>query len=132
MWEFSGNPVYFCSYDYFAANDPTSIHVIVFSLEEPYEIQLNQVIFWLSFLKSLVPVEEPVGKLRQPRVSEHAPRWPPPPLPGWAPVACGRRARTPAPLLPAGRLTLGEAPEAQLFVVFRRESFHDHIFLPET
>ena len=64
MWEFSGNPVYFCCYDYFAANDPTSIHVIVFSLEEPYEIQLNQVIFWLSFLKSLVPVEEPIGEPR--------------------------------------------------------------------
>lgn len=62
VWEFSGNPVYFCCYDYFAANDPTSIHVIVFSLEEPYEIQLNQVIFWLSFLKSLVPVEEPIGE----------------------------------------------------------------------
>ncbi|XP_068830546.1 death-associated protein kinase 1 [Capricornis sumatraensis] len=69
VWEFSGNPVYFCCYDYFAANDPTSIHVIVFSLEEPYEIQLNQVIFWLSFLKSLVPVEEPIafgGKLKNP------------------------------------------------------------------
>ncbi|KAM6165186.1 LOW QUALITY PROTEIN: death-associated protein kinase 1-like [Erethizon dorsatum] len=69
VWEFSGNPVYFCCYDYFAVNDPTSIHVIVFSLEEPYEIQLNQVIFWLSFLKSLVPVEEPIafgGKLKNP------------------------------------------------------------------
>lgn len=66
VWEFSGNPVYFCCYDYFAANDPTSIHVIVFSLEEPYEIQLNQVIFWLNFLKSLVPVEEPIGKLARP------------------------------------------------------------------
>lgn len=63
VWEFSGTPVYFCCYDYFAANDATSIHVIVFSLEEPYEIQLNQVIFWLSFLKSLVPVEEPIGEL---------------------------------------------------------------------
>uniref|UniRef100_A0A5F8GAY0 Death-associated protein kinase 1 n=1 Tax=Monodelphis domestica TaxID=13616 RepID=A0A5F8GAY0_MONDO len=69
VWEFSGNPVYFCCYDYFAANDPTSIHVVLFSLEEPYEIQLNQVIFWLSFLKSLVPVEEPIafgGRLKNP------------------------------------------------------------------
>ncbi|CAI9559328.1 unnamed protein product [Staurois parvus] len=67
VWEFSGNPTYYCSYDYFAANDPTSIHVVVFSLEEPYEIQLNQVIFWLNFLKSLVPMEEPIaygGKLK--------------------------------------------------------------------
>ncbi|KFW95101.1 Death-associated protein kinase 1, partial [Phalacrocorax carbo] len=60
IWEFSGNPVYFCCYDFFAANDPTAIHVVLFSLEEPYEIQLNQVTFWLSFLKSLVPVEEPI------------------------------------------------------------------------
>ncbi|KAM5193033.1 death-associated protein kinase 1 [Mantella aurantiaca] len=67
VWEFSGNPTYYCSYDYFAANDPTSIHVVVFSLEEPYEIQLNKIIFWLNFLKSLVPVEEPIaygGKLK--------------------------------------------------------------------
>ncbi|NXP04695.1 DAPK1 kinase, partial [Thinocorus orbignyianus] len=69
IWEFSGNPVYFCCYDYFAANDPTAIHIVLFSLEEPYEIQLNQVTFWLSFLKSLVPVEEPIafgGKLKSP------------------------------------------------------------------
>lgn len=55
--------MYFCCYDYFAANDPTAIHIVLFSLEEPYEIQLNQVTFWLSFLKSLVPVEEPIGML---------------------------------------------------------------------
>ncbi|POI32658.1 hypothetical protein CIB84_003590, partial [Bambusicola thoracicus] len=69
IWEFSGNPVYFCCYDYFAANDPTTIHIVLFSLEEPYEIQLNQVTFWLSFLKSLVPIEEPIafgGKLKTP------------------------------------------------------------------
>nr|XP_053767562.1 death-associated protein kinase 1-like [Desmodus rotundus] len=30
-----------------------------FCLEEAYEIQLNQGIFWLRFLKSLVPGEEP-------------------------------------------------------------------------
>ncbi|KFQ62939.1 Death-associated protein kinase 1, partial [Pelecanus crispus] len=39
IWEFSGNPVYFCCYDFFAANDPTAIHIVLFSLEEPYEIQ---------------------------------------------------------------------------------------------
>lgn len=69
VWEFSGNPVYFCCYDYFAANDPTSIHIVLFSLEEPYEIQLNQVTFWLSFLKSLIPVEESIafgGRLKNP------------------------------------------------------------------
>ncbi|NWV03248.1 DAPK1 kinase, partial [Ptilonorhynchus violaceus] len=69
IWEFSGNPVFFCCYDYFAANDHTAIHIVLFSLEEPYEIQLNQVTFWLNFLKSLVPVEEPIafgGKLKSP------------------------------------------------------------------
>uniref|UniRef100_A0A8D2PLC6 non-specific serine/threonine protein kinase n=1 Tax=Zosterops lateralis melanops TaxID=1220523 RepID=A0A8D2PLC6_ZOSLA len=69
IWEFSGNPVYFCCYDYFATNDHTAIHIVLFSLEEPYEIQLNQVTFWLNFLKSLVPVEEPIafgGKLKSP------------------------------------------------------------------
>ncbi|KFV12334.1 Death-associated protein kinase 1, partial [Pterocles gutturalis] len=39
IWDFSGNPVYFCCYDYFAANDATAVHVVLFSLEEPYEIQ---------------------------------------------------------------------------------------------
>ncbi|XP_043920120.1 death-associated protein kinase 1 [Protopterus annectens] len=69
VWEFSGNPVYYCCYDYFAANDPTAIHAVLFSLEEPYETQLNQVTFWLNFLKSLIPVEEPIafgGKLKNP------------------------------------------------------------------
>lgn len=61
VWEFAGNPVYYCSYDYFAANDPTAVHVVVFSLEEPYETQLNQVTFWLNFLKSLIPPEELTG-----------------------------------------------------------------------
>ncbi|XP_028661378.2 death-associated protein kinase 1 [Erpetoichthys calabaricus] len=54
VWEFSGNPVYYCAYDYFAANDTTAIHIVAFSLEEPYETQLNHVTFWLNFLKSLM------------------------------------------------------------------------------
>ncbi|KAK6494768.1 death-associated protein kinase 1-like [Huso huso] len=69
VWEFAGNPVYYCSYDYFAANDPTAVHVVVFSLEEPYETQLNQVTFWLNFLKSLIPPEELTafgGKIKNP------------------------------------------------------------------
>nr|XP_015195615.1 PREDICTED: death-associated protein kinase 1 [Lepisosteus oculatus]XP_015195616.1 PREDICTED: death-associated protein kinase 1 [Lepisosteus oculatus]XP_015195617.1 PREDICTED: death-associated protein kinase 1 [Lepisosteus oculatus]XP_015195618.1 PREDICTED: death-associated protein kinase 1 [Lepisosteus oculatus] len=69
VWEFSGNPVYYCSYDYFAANDTTAVHVILFSLEEPYETQLNQVTFWLNFLKSLILPEEPIafgGRIKNP------------------------------------------------------------------
>ncbi|MBN3303615.1 death-associated protein kinase 1 isoform X2 [Amia ocellicauda] len=69
VWEFSGNPVYYCSYDYFAANDNTAIHAVLFSLEEPYETQLNQVTFWLNFLKSLILPEENIafgGRIKHP------------------------------------------------------------------
>lgn len=64
IWEFSGNPAYYCSYDYFATNDPTALHLVLFSIEEPYEMQLNQVTFWLNFLKALTPVEDPIGKIQ--------------------------------------------------------------------
>ncbi|GLD54399.1 death-associated protein kinase 1 [Lates japonicus] len=53
VWEFSGNPVYYCSYDYFAANDVTAIHLVLFSLEEPYETQLGHITYWLNLLKAL-------------------------------------------------------------------------------
>ncbi|KAG7477235.1 hypothetical protein MATL_G00092010 [Megalops atlanticus] len=69
VWEFSGNPVYYCSYDYFAANDSSAVHLVLFSLEEPYETQLNQVTFWLNSLKSLLLPEEDIafgGKVKNP------------------------------------------------------------------
>uniref|UniRef100_A0A3B3R0F1 Death-associated protein kinase 1 n=1 Tax=Paramormyrops kingsleyae TaxID=1676925 RepID=A0A3B3R0F1_9TELE len=68
-WEFSGNPVYYCSYDYFAANDSTALHLVLFSLEVPYETQLNQITFWLNLLKSLTVPEESIafgGKMKNP------------------------------------------------------------------
>lgn len=55
VWEFSGNPAYYCAYDYFAADDATALHLVVFSLEEPYESQLSHVGFWLNTLKALTP-----------------------------------------------------------------------------
>uniref|UniRef100_A0A8C9W4Z4 non-specific serine/threonine protein kinase n=1 Tax=Scleropages formosus TaxID=113540 RepID=A0A8C9W4Z4_SCLFO len=69
VWEFSGNPVYYCFYDYFAANDRTAIHLVLFSLDEPYETQLNQVTFWLNLLKSLITPEDCIafgGKVKNP------------------------------------------------------------------
>ncbi|XP_018614684.1 death-associated protein kinase 1 [Scleropages formosus] len=69
VWEFSGNPVFFCAYDYFAANDNTALHLVLFSLEEPYETQLNHVTFWLNFLKSLTLPEDNIafgGKMKNP------------------------------------------------------------------
>ncbi|KAL6465553.1 hypothetical protein MHYP_G00256860 [Metynnis hypsauchen] len=69
VWEFSGNPVYHCTYDYFAANDSTAIHLILFSLEEPYETQLSHITFWLNCLKALTLPEDNIafgGKIRNP------------------------------------------------------------------
>lgn len=62
MWEFSGNPVYYCSYDYFAANDNTAIHLVLFSLEEPYETQLSHVTYWLNLLKALTLPQDSIGE----------------------------------------------------------------------
>ncbi|XP_028313666.1 death-associated protein kinase 1 [Gouania willdenowi] len=71
VWEFSGNPVYYCSYDYFAANDVTSIHLVLFSLEEPYETQLSHITYWLNLLKSLTLPQDNIafgGRIQQPLV----------------------------------------------------------------
>ncbi|KAM9463317.1 LOW QUALITY PROTEIN: death-associated protein kinase 1 [Salvelinus alpinus] len=69
VWEFSGNPVYYCSYDYFAANDPTAIHLVVFSLEDPYETQLSQATYWLNMLKALTLPQDTIafgGRIHSP------------------------------------------------------------------
>ncbi|XP_036454240.1 death-associated protein kinase 1 [Colossoma macropomum] len=69
VWEFSGNPVYHCTYDYFVANDSTAIHLVLFSLEEPYETQLSHITFWLNCLKALTLPEDNIafgGKIRNP------------------------------------------------------------------
>uniref|UniRef100_A0A8C6WPM1 non-specific serine/threonine protein kinase n=1 Tax=Neogobius melanostomus TaxID=47308 RepID=A0A8C6WPM1_9GOBI len=69
VWEFSGNPVYCCSYDYFAANDVTAIHMVLFSLEEPYETQLSHITYWLNLLKALTLPQDNIvfgGRIQQP------------------------------------------------------------------
>ncbi|KAF0034281.1 hypothetical protein F2P81_014347 [Scophthalmus maximus] len=71
VWEFSGNPVYYCSYDYFAANDATAIHLVLFSLEEPYETQLSHITYWLNLLKALTLPQDNIafgGRIQQPLV----------------------------------------------------------------
>lgn len=62
VWEFSGNPVYYCTYDYFAANDTTAIHLVLFSLEEPYETQLSHITYWLNLLKALTLPQDNICK----------------------------------------------------------------------
>ncbi|TNN48699.1 Death-associated protein kinase 1 [Liparis tanakae] len=71
VWEFSGNPVYYCAYDYFAANDATAIHLVLFSLEEPYETQLGHITYWLNLLKALNLPQENIafgGRVQRPLV----------------------------------------------------------------
>lgn len=64
VWEFSGNPVYHCCYDYFAADDVTAIHLVLFSLEEPYETQLGHATYWLNQLKALTLPQDSIGPSR--------------------------------------------------------------------
>ncbi|KAK0153560.1 Death-associated protein kinase 1 [Merluccius polli] len=69
VWEFSGNPVYRCAYDYFAANDVTALHLVLFSLEESYETQLGNITYWLNTLKALTLPQDNIvfgGRLQQP------------------------------------------------------------------
>ncbi|XP_056153779.1 death-associated protein kinase 1 [Lampris incognitus] len=69
VWEFSGNPVYYCTYDYFAANDVTALHLVLFSLEEPYETQLSHITYWLNLLKALTQPQDTIafgGRIQQP------------------------------------------------------------------
>uniref|UniRef100_A0A665ULM2 non-specific serine/threonine protein kinase n=1 Tax=Echeneis naucrates TaxID=173247 RepID=A0A665ULM2_ECHNA len=71
VWEFSGNPVYYCSYDYFAANDVTAIHLVLFSLEETYETQLGHITYWLNLLKALTFPQDNIafgGRIQQPLI----------------------------------------------------------------
>ncbi|XP_059080756.1 death-associated protein kinase 1-like isoform X2 [Tigriopus californicus] len=60
IWEFSGEENYFFLYDHFIGN-VNCIHAIVFSLEDSRNDQLEQVRFWLTFLRSRIPPVEPLG-----------------------------------------------------------------------
>ena len=49
VWEFSGFEPYFMMYDLFIG-DPNCIHVIVFSLQDPPDVQMAQVQKHISFV----------------------------------------------------------------------------------
>ena len=61
MWDFSGYEPYFSLYDHFIG-DPNCIHIVVFSLDAPQNAQMDQVTFWLKFLRARIPPFEPIGK----------------------------------------------------------------------
>lgn len=67
IWEFSGHPCYYQVYDHFIG-DINCLHAIVFRLSDPVEIQLDNIIFWLHFIQSRMPITEPLlfcGKSNQ-------------------------------------------------------------------
>lgn len=62
VWEFSGQEPYFLLYDQFIGNT-NCVHCIVFKLTDSYQVQLQQVIFWLQFLQARIPPITPLGML---------------------------------------------------------------------
>ncbi|XP_071039017.1 death-associated protein kinase 1 [Parasteatoda tepidariorum] len=60
IWEFSGHEPYYMTYDNFIGNT-NCLHIVFFSLKDEYDIQLQQVLYWLAFLQSRIPIQEPLG-----------------------------------------------------------------------
>jgi len=61
MWDFSGYEPYYMLYDHFLG-ETESLHVVMFSLMDPFDEQFAQVNFWLNFLKSRVQPLLPLGE----------------------------------------------------------------------
>ncbi len=60
IWEFSGESNYHFLYDQFIGN-VNCIHVVLFDLSDSAEEQIEQIDYWLSFLRSRIPPVEPLG-----------------------------------------------------------------------
>ncbi|RZC35529.1 Ankyrin repeat domain containing protein [Asbolus verrucosus] len=65
VWEFSGQENYFPIYHHFLWPSPHSLTLILFSLEEPPSIQVQQVCFWLNFLLARQPADLPSSEYGQ-------------------------------------------------------------------
>lgn len=61
LWEFSGHEAYFPVYDHFIGNT-SCVHLIVFPLNQPFDVQLQQCSFWMSFLQARIPPMEPLSE----------------------------------------------------------------------
>ncbi|KRZ10522.1 Death-associated protein kinase dapk-1, partial [Trichinella zimbabwensis] len=59
-WEFSGYSPYCAVYDRFIGNGDC-IHVVVFKVTDPTEIQYRGVIFWMNFIKSCFSPDSVIG-----------------------------------------------------------------------
>lgn len=60
VWDFSGYEPYYMLYDHFLG-DTNCIHIVMFSLTDPFDEQEAQVMFWLGFLKARVQPHVPIG-----------------------------------------------------------------------
>ncbi|RWS05653.1 Death-associated protein kinase 1-like protein [Dinothrombium tinctorium] len=60
IWEFSGVENYYQVYDHFIGNT-NCFHLIVFRLCDPLDVQIKQVMYWLYFLQSRLPIFEPLS-----------------------------------------------------------------------
>ncbi|XP_077533431.1 death-associated protein kinase 1-like isoform X3 [Haemaphysalis longicornis] len=60
VWEFSGHEPYLMLYDHFVGN-AHCLHLVVFSLADPVQVQIRQVCFWLAYLQARAPPVEPLG-----------------------------------------------------------------------
>ena len=61
VWEFSGHEEYYSVYDHFVG-DPNCIHVVLFRASDPAESRLEQIRFWLDFLRARMAPAEPIGQ----------------------------------------------------------------------
>jgi len=61
LWEFSGYEPYYILYDLFIG-DFNCIHLVVFSLADTLDVQHNQLLFWLNFIKARLQPLEPIGQ----------------------------------------------------------------------
>ncbi|KRZ11850.1 Death-associated protein kinase dapk-1, partial [Trichinella pseudospiralis] len=61
-WEFSGYSPYCAVYDRFIGNGDC-IHVVVFKVTDPTEVQYRGVIFWMNFIKSCFSPDSVIGPM---------------------------------------------------------------------
>ncbi|XP_060523349.1 death-associated protein kinase 1-like [Cylas formicarius] len=65
VWDFSGQECYFPVYHHFLWPSPYAITAILFSLDEPSSVQVQQVSFWLNFVLARQPAELPTCEFGQ-------------------------------------------------------------------
>ncbi|XP_071952738.1 death-associated protein kinase 1-like [Antedon mediterranea] len=61
IWEFSGAEPFHISHHHFINDGSDSINVICFSLLDSFEEQVEQVTYWLNYIKSALPANQTIG-----------------------------------------------------------------------